>query len=556
MGFVDTALRFGPNSYGDGGAYGNLANQFAAMPSLHFAWAVVVAWAMIKFSSSRWRYLAVLHPVLTLLRSCSRRTTTGPTPPSGWCWSPSASSATATSRTGSATAFPGSSDRTSPRTRRAPYRPRSALTANQRPHLGLTAFPPGLVRLDSRARTLGRTLPRSRARRRAGPACPRRSDVGRASGSGRPVGRLVVVGDAAPAPLQPERPEHDPATTVLAESYALRGLDGRAVAPPACVRHIGGCVRRPRPHLDLASGATRSSLPRSHRVGSRTRRPRSTRCRAGVRRVFGFDVSSRAFVPVVPRWTWHHRRAHPPHSPRMRVDRRVLGQRLRHVALGPTGGRRLTVPRGDRHADRSRRPRTCSCIACTVRQRTTRCGTRWWPARSPLRPRHARVQRHRSLADANGSAGDARHARRARGQGPVGEVCRLGSVRLASSLLGSAPVSSSATRPSAPRAGRPHRPTSSASARSAPGPRGSTPSSPRTPACRARPRRSSTTSIATGTGRSLPADATTYAPLLPPTPRAARRRMVARLSLALLGPAAPRSPPRPTPSCSSRCATP
>ena len=49
------------------GTYGNLANQFAAMPSLHFAWAVVVAWAVIKFASSRWRYLAVLHPVLTLL---------------------------------------------------------------------------------------------------------------------------------------------------------------------------------------------------------------------------------------------------------------------------------------------------------------------------------------------------------------------------------------------------------------------------------------------------------------------------------------------------------
>jgi hypothetical protein len=67
MGFVDTALKFGPNSYGDAGTYGNLANQFAAMPSLHFAWAVVVAWAVIKFASSRWRSLAVLHPVLTLL---------------------------------------------------------------------------------------------------------------------------------------------------------------------------------------------------------------------------------------------------------------------------------------------------------------------------------------------------------------------------------------------------------------------------------------------------------------------------------------------------------
>jgi hypothetical protein len=67
FGFVDTAALFGPNSYGAHGTYGNLANQFAAMPSLHFAWAVVVAWGVVKFASSRWRWLAVLHPVMTLL---------------------------------------------------------------------------------------------------------------------------------------------------------------------------------------------------------------------------------------------------------------------------------------------------------------------------------------------------------------------------------------------------------------------------------------------------------------------------------------------------------
>lgn len=65
-GFVDTARVFGPSSYGDGGAYGGLANQFAAMPSLHFAWAVVVAWGVWKFARSRWRYVGVLHPFLTL----------------------------------------------------------------------------------------------------------------------------------------------------------------------------------------------------------------------------------------------------------------------------------------------------------------------------------------------------------------------------------------------------------------------------------------------------------------------------------------------------------
>ncbi len=65
-GFVDTASRFGPSSYGDGGVYGGLANQFAAMPSLHFAWAVIVAWGMWRFSTSHWRFLGVCHPILTL----------------------------------------------------------------------------------------------------------------------------------------------------------------------------------------------------------------------------------------------------------------------------------------------------------------------------------------------------------------------------------------------------------------------------------------------------------------------------------------------------------
>ena len=65
-GFVDTARVFGPSSYGDGGAYGGLANQFAAMPSLHFAWAVIVAWGVWRFSRSHWRFLVIAHPVLTL----------------------------------------------------------------------------------------------------------------------------------------------------------------------------------------------------------------------------------------------------------------------------------------------------------------------------------------------------------------------------------------------------------------------------------------------------------------------------------------------------------
>jgi len=65
-GFVDTASRFGPSSYGNGGAYGGMANQFAAMPSLHFSWAVIVAWGIWRFSKSHWRFLGVFHPIFTL----------------------------------------------------------------------------------------------------------------------------------------------------------------------------------------------------------------------------------------------------------------------------------------------------------------------------------------------------------------------------------------------------------------------------------------------------------------------------------------------------------
>jgi hypothetical protein len=66
LGFVDTARTFGPASYGAGSPYKGFANQFAAMPSLHFGWALVIAWAVLIATRSRWRYLVVLHPLTTL----------------------------------------------------------------------------------------------------------------------------------------------------------------------------------------------------------------------------------------------------------------------------------------------------------------------------------------------------------------------------------------------------------------------------------------------------------------------------------------------------------
>jgi membrane-associated phospholipid phosphatase len=42
-----------------------LVNQYAAFPSLHVAWAFWCAWALLVTARSRWRWLALLYPVLT-----------------------------------------------------------------------------------------------------------------------------------------------------------------------------------------------------------------------------------------------------------------------------------------------------------------------------------------------------------------------------------------------------------------------------------------------------------------------------------------------------------
>ncbi|WP_328345868.1 phosphatase PAP2 family protein [Streptomyces violaceus] len=65
-GLVDTSRVYGPSVYGDP-ATDSLSNQFAAMPSLHFGWALTVAIGLIVATRSRWRRLWLLHPLLTLL---------------------------------------------------------------------------------------------------------------------------------------------------------------------------------------------------------------------------------------------------------------------------------------------------------------------------------------------------------------------------------------------------------------------------------------------------------------------------------------------------------
>ncbi|MEU0424595.1 phosphatase PAP2 family protein [Streptomyces canus] len=65
-GLVDTAKVYGPSVYGPPQT-DTLSNQFAAMPSLHFGWALMVAIGLIVATRSRWRWLWLLHPLVTLL---------------------------------------------------------------------------------------------------------------------------------------------------------------------------------------------------------------------------------------------------------------------------------------------------------------------------------------------------------------------------------------------------------------------------------------------------------------------------------------------------------
>lgn len=65
LGFVDTAHAHGESVYGALGAPG--PSQLGAMPSVHVAWAVVIAWAALSVSRSPWRWIAVAHAVMTVL---------------------------------------------------------------------------------------------------------------------------------------------------------------------------------------------------------------------------------------------------------------------------------------------------------------------------------------------------------------------------------------------------------------------------------------------------------------------------------------------------------
>jgi hypothetical protein len=63
--FVDTMAVYGPSAYGQGTA--SVTNQYAAMPSLHAAWAMIIGLALVVSLTARWRWAALLHPLVTVL---------------------------------------------------------------------------------------------------------------------------------------------------------------------------------------------------------------------------------------------------------------------------------------------------------------------------------------------------------------------------------------------------------------------------------------------------------------------------------------------------------
>lgn len=65
LGFVDTALLYNQSVYSALGR--GMAGQLAAMPSVHVAWAVIVALGAWQITTNRWRWVAVAHAVMTVL---------------------------------------------------------------------------------------------------------------------------------------------------------------------------------------------------------------------------------------------------------------------------------------------------------------------------------------------------------------------------------------------------------------------------------------------------------------------------------------------------------
>ena len=64
LGMVDTGHAGGISIY-QAPVLGSMSNEYAAMPSLHVGWALLIAIVLIAACRTRWRWLWLLHPAVT-----------------------------------------------------------------------------------------------------------------------------------------------------------------------------------------------------------------------------------------------------------------------------------------------------------------------------------------------------------------------------------------------------------------------------------------------------------------------------------------------------------
>ena len=64
LGYIDLSSHYGLSLYGPVGT--GVSDQFAAMPSIHVGWAALVSFGIVAVSTSRWRWLFLLHLALTM----------------------------------------------------------------------------------------------------------------------------------------------------------------------------------------------------------------------------------------------------------------------------------------------------------------------------------------------------------------------------------------------------------------------------------------------------------------------------------------------------------
>ena len=65
LGMVDTGHAGGISIY-QAPVLGSMSNEYAAMPSLHVGWALLIAVVLISACHTRWRWLWLLHPIATV----------------------------------------------------------------------------------------------------------------------------------------------------------------------------------------------------------------------------------------------------------------------------------------------------------------------------------------------------------------------------------------------------------------------------------------------------------------------------------------------------------